>query len=261
MRFALNYLNGVDVTMSLVRENVASLYEQIAAQLRDEIARGVYEPSGKLPSEAALCLRFGVSRVTVRLAIGKLSDEGAVERKQGKGTFAAGKQLRHGLDHLRSFHESLRMQGLPAEMRLLSRDMVAAPAAMPALSGAQQQCLLLRRLHLVAGEPIAVGYNYLPPAVQAVSWERTEREPAYSILAQLTGMPVARADIAIRVGAADAEVAGWLGIEPGMPLLLMERTSYFADGQCCDWSVFYIRPERYAFVVSTAFVPGARPEA
>lgn len=36
---------------------------------------------------------FGVSRVTVRLAVGKLSDDGVVERKQGKGTFVAAKQV------------------------------------------------------------------------------------------------------------------------------------------------------------------------
>ena len=239
----------------LIRENIASLYEQIAAQLRAEIQQGRFEPTGKLPSEAALCERFGVSRVTVRLALGRLEEEGAVERKQGKGTYAAGKQLRHGLDHLRSFHESLLLQGLKAEMRLLSREVVAAPDDMNEMGDEHGRCLRLQRLHLVDGAPLAVGRSYLPARLGALSWERIEKQPAYALLQELTGQAVARADLAIKVGQADAALAQALEVEQGAPLLLMERTSYFADGTCCDRSQFYIRPERYEFVIRTSFAP------
>jgi GntR family transcriptional regulator len=243
--------------MSLVRENVASLYEQIASLLREEIGNGLYEPTGKLPSEADLCARFDVSRVTVRLALAKLDDEGVVERKQGKGTYAMGKQLRHGLDHLRSFHDSLVMQGLDPEMRLLSREIVEVPQHLrKLLGGRRRRCLLLQRLHLVDGEPIALGRSHLPAEVEKIDWETTERQPTYSILETLTGMRVARADLSIKVGKCDAELAAVLGLQIGMPLLLMERTSYFSNGACCDHSTFYIRPERYAFVMKTSFAQG-----
>jgi GntR family transcriptional regulator len=243
------------MTAHLIRENISSLYQQIAAQLRAEIHQGQFEPTGKLPSEAALCARFGVSRVTVRLALGRLEEEGAVERKQGKGTYAAGKQLRHGLDHLRSFHESLLMQGLKAEMRLLSRDIVAAPADTASVMGDEQgRCLQVQRLHLVDGTPLAVGRSYLPARL---TWERIEKQPAYALLLELTGQAVARADLAIKVGHADAALALALAVAEGAPLLLMERSSYFADGTCCDKSQFYIRPERYEFVIKTSFEPGA----
>ena len=48
-------------------------------------------------------------------------------------------------------------------------------------------------------------------------------------------------------------MADALDVEPGSVLLLMERSSYFADGRCCDVSLFYIRPERYAFVIKSSF--------
>lgn len=243
--------------MHLIRENIASLYEQIASLLSEEIRRGSFEPSGKLPSEAALCLRFGVSRVTVRLALARLEADGAVERKQGKGTYAAGKQLRHGLDHLRSFHESLLRQGLRAEMRLLSREIVDAPGGAPTLMGDEQgRCLRLERLHLVDGEPLAVGRSYLPLPMAEMEWERMQRQPAYALLRELTGQDVARADLAIKVGQADAALAKALQVERGAPLLVMARSSYFADGVCCDRSQFYIRPERYEFSLKTSFAAG-----
>ncbi|RSZ59840.1 GntR family transcriptional regulator [Massilia atriviolacea] len=243
--------------MPLSRDNAAPLQQQLADVLRHEIDAGAYEPSGKLPSEAALGARFGVSRVTVRLALARLAEAGVVERKQGKGTYAAGKQVRHGLDQLRSFHESLLAQGLRAEMRLLSQALVALPQAMAELAEAGQgQCLLLQRLHLVDGEPIALGRNYLPPGLAAMPAEKIARQPAYALLAELTGLPVARAELAIRLALADGAVAQALGVGEGSAVLLMERRSYFADGRCCDCSAFYIRPERYAFVLRTSFAPG-----
>jgi GntR family transcriptional regulator len=240
--------------MHLIRENIASLYEQIASLLGEEIKQGSFEPSGKLPSEAALCLRFGVSRVTVRLALARLEADGAVERKQGKGTYATGKQLRHGLDHLRSFHESLLLQGLRAEMRLLSREVVDAPGGALSVMGDQHgRCLLLERLHLVDGEPLAVGRSYLPASMAEADWEHTAQRPAYAMLRELTGQEVARADLAIKVGQADAALARALNLERGAPLLVMARSSYFADGVCCDRSHFYIRPERYEFSIKTTY--------
>jgi DNA-binding GntR family transcriptional regulator len=122
--------------------------------------------------------------------LARLEQEGTGARKQGKGTYAAGKQLRHGLDQLRSFHESLQQQGLQAEMRLLSREIVGAPGGALSVMGDEDgRCLRLLRLHLL----------------------------------------------------------------DGAPLLVMERSSYFAGGACCDRSQFYIRPECYEFVIKTSF--------
>lgn len=244
----------MSVATQLVRQNVTSLYEQIAVQLREEALSGAYEPSGKLPSEAELCARFKVSRITVRLALGKLADEGTVERKQGKGTYVSGKQVRHGLDALRSFHDSLVMQGLKPEMRLLSKEVVALPEHLRGRFGKKaSHCVALRRLHLVDGEPIAVGNSYLPKQVELLSWEETQSQPNYTILKGLDGRGVARADIAIRAQSADAELARVLKVQSGSPLLVMTRTSALPNGDCCDYSTFYIRPERYEFVASCTF--------
>jgi GntR family transcriptional regulator len=96
-------------------------------------------------------------------ARGGLEEEGAVERKQGKTTYVAGKRVRHGLDALRSFHDSLVPQGLKPEMRVLSLERVDVPAHLrSSFVGADKGCVLQRRLHFVDGRPIAVGASYLP---------------------------------------------------------------------------------------------------
>ncbi|EIK94619.1 GntR family transcriptional regulator [Pseudomonas sp. M47T1] len=243
--------------MSILRDSTTSLYEQIAQQLLEEIQRGAFEPSGKLPSEAELGQRFGVSRVTVRLAVGKLSDDGVVERKQGKGTFAAAKQVRHGLDALRSFHEALLLQGLKPTMRVIGQHLQPTPEGLRALFDGAELCLCVERLHYVDGEPIALGRSYLPAQLASVVWEEVEQQPIYWVLERVTGSPVARADMAIRAQEADKALATALGVKRGAALLVMERTSWFANDQCCDRTTFHIRPERYSFVLSGVFASKA----
>ena len=52
-----------------------------------EIADGRYDARGRLPSEAQLVRRFGVSRPTAARALRDLQTEGIVERRVGAGTF------------------------------------------------------------------------------------------------------------------------------------------------------------------------------
>lgn len=237
-----------------MRENPTSLYLQISSLLNEEISSGLYEPSGKLPSEAELVRRFGVSRITVRLALDKLVEEKIVERKQGKGTYVYNKQLRHGLDTLRSFHESLLVQGLKPEMRLLSHQLVDIPETVKvSFDTGMDKGLLIERLHLVDGQPIAFGKSYLPSEISAVSIGDIERQPSYKVIEAITGFQVVRADLAITAELADDRYAKLLEVSIGMPLLVMKRLSYLSNGRCCDHSVFHIRPEHYEFVLSSYF--------
>ncbi len=65
----------------------APKHSRISQELLAEIAAGKYAPSGRLPSEAQLVDRFGVSRPTVARALRDLQDQGLVERRVGSGSF------------------------------------------------------------------------------------------------------------------------------------------------------------------------------
>ena len=63
-------------------------HQAISRELLAEIAAGKYGPTGRLPSEAQLVRRFGVSRPTVARALRDLQEQGLVERRVGSGSFA-----------------------------------------------------------------------------------------------------------------------------------------------------------------------------
>lgn len=62
-------------------------YRRVAAELRGAIERGKYAPGGRLPSEATLARRYGVSRETARRALASLRAVGMVSVVHGKGWF------------------------------------------------------------------------------------------------------------------------------------------------------------------------------
>lgn len=68
------------------------------AELRTLIAEGRYAAGDRLPPERDLAATLGVSRSTIRDAIGRLTQDGTVEARQGSGTFVASVDLRHVFD-------------------------------------------------------------------------------------------------------------------------------------------------------------------
>lgn len=63
------------------------LYHQVSSVLRQRMISGDYEAGRKLPTEDELIAEFGVSKATVRQAVGELVASGLVSREQGGGTF------------------------------------------------------------------------------------------------------------------------------------------------------------------------------
>ena len=64
-----------------------SLTGRVVAELTAEIRAGALPAGSRLPTEAELMARFGVSRTVVREAVSRLRAAGLVEPQQGRGTF------------------------------------------------------------------------------------------------------------------------------------------------------------------------------
>jgi GntR family transcriptional regulator len=232
--------------MTVDRATAVSLYQQITDQLKAQIAGGAFAADGRLPAEREFMARFGVSRVTVRQAMAQLLRDGHVVRKQGKGTFVAGQKLRHELHSRRGFYDSLVRQGVQPKTRLLGFAAVGRDGG-----AGKEQGFLLRRLYTVDDTPIALVSAWLAPEAAAVSWQQASEHPIYGILESLLKLTVARASVRIRVQSADAEVGRALGLAKKSSVLVMERESFSADDRSLERSTFFIRPERYEFVLDT----------
>lgn len=130
----------------------ASLPVRIAQQILELIEGGTFVAGDKLPSEMELARRFGVSRPSVREALGALQFAGHVESVRGSGT------------RVTSARGSTTPAGVPVELtvaaaldlfeaRLLVEPQVAALAAQnPVVDKIDAAAELVEGMHLVVHE-------------------------------------------------------------------------------------------------------------
>ncbi|SER28239.1 GntR family transcriptional regulator, arabinose operon transcriptional repressor [Gracilibacillus ureilyticus] len=76
-------------------------YNIVKQAIKSQILDGTYQPHQKISSESELMKQFGVSRHTVRLAIGDLVNQGWLYREQGAGTFCADRSKEDNLQQVR----------------------------------------------------------------------------------------------------------------------------------------------------------------
>jgi len=73
-------------------------HSNVANQLKTELMSGSYEIGDKLQGENDLSERFGVSRQTIRQALGTLEREGLLERRHGSGTYVKAVRMPKAVD-------------------------------------------------------------------------------------------------------------------------------------------------------------------
>ena len=91
-------------TETIDKKSHLPAYAQLAGILKQRISDGTFQPGARLPSEAAIAERFGISAMTARKAMGLLAEEGLLSRVQGLGTFVRRLKFTHShfqLDELR----------------------------------------------------------------------------------------------------------------------------------------------------------------
>ncbi|HUN93582.1 MAG TPA: GntR family transcriptional regulator [Burkholderiaceae bacterium] len=208
----------------------APLYRQIRDLLVARLDAGEWKPGELIPSEIELAARFHVSQGTVRKAVDELAAENLLVRRQGKGTFVASHhEPRAQFRFLRLTPDVGDTE--PAQSRFLECQRVRPPVDIASRLGlaASESAVFIRRLLLMRGKPVVLDEIWLPGAqFKGLTADRLRayHGPLYGLFETEFGTHMIRADERLRAVAADAAAAGQLGVEPGAPLLLVERTSY-----------------------------------
>lgn len=229
-------------------------HEQVAAWLREQIASCVLAPDAQLPSEHALCARFGVSRVTVRHALGTLEAEGLIVRRQGLGSFVRRPPVPTGLVRLTSFAEDAARAGFAATSQVTHLGPEPADERIAHALGVAPGTPITRldRVRLADGLPVACDQTWLPPDVaDRVAGRDLAAETLFDALAAL-GLPVTGGHLRFDAVAAPRRVADALGLAPGTPAMRLSRTSVGPDGRVLFFQCRHYRADRVAFDLTLA---------
>jgi DNA-binding transcriptional regulator YhcF (GntR family) len=80
--------------IKVIREDALPLHEQVAAEIRREIAQGEVRPGQRLPPARDMAAVLDVHTNTVLRALRVLRDEGVLEFRRGRGVTVAGQPER-----------------------------------------------------------------------------------------------------------------------------------------------------------------------
>jgi len=227
------------------------LYQQIKTLLLQSLARGEWKPGESIPSELELAARYQVSQGTVRKAIDELAAENLLLRRQGKGTFVA---THHEAAVRFRFLRLTPDDGQPklSGSRILEcrRQKAAGDIAAQLGLHAGDGVINIRRLLAFDGHPTILDDIWLPGAVfRTLTAELLARYrgPMYSLFETEFGVSMVRADEKIRAVAALPDDAKLLEVEPGSPLLLVERVSHTYGDQPMEVRRGLCRTEQFHY--------------
>ncbi|HVA39094.1 MAG TPA: GntR family transcriptional regulator [Candidatus Binataceae bacterium] len=134
---------------------------QIARDLQFEIAGRAAGGDLRLPTEAELAKKYGVSLLTLRQAMGFLAEKGLIDRKRKLGTFVRADAI---IDKEILFLGSIRTvfaQQRSEKVRVLERRVVDTPPALIGPFGGERKVCKIVRLRYQRGRPTDLAINHL----------------------------------------------------------------------------------------------------
>ncbi len=219
-------------------------------QLKGELLRLIEGAAvgAVLPTERDLADRFAVSRTTVRQAIAELVVEGRLERTQGSGTYVSEPKVIQ-LRQLSSFTEDIggRRDDARSEVLDISRVPVDAETARALDVAVGTKVQRVERLRIVSDEPIAHEVAHLVGAYPRLAAELARRGSLYRTLNEAYGIELTDAEDAIETALASPGEAQLLGVDTGLPMLLIRRTAW-AGARPVEHTRSVFRGDRFRFV-------------
>lgn len=224
------------------------LYHQVASLLRQGIESGEWPEDQPLPSEHELAAAFGVSRITTKRALDELKALGLVRRQRGKGSFVVKNRREHPLTApLGELMAGLEVIARDTEVQVLEFQRVSAPPKLAELFSHHPGLLVrCQRLRLRHGKPFAHYLSYSAIDDRRFSRHALARRSRIELFREL-GLRICRVEQFLGAAAAEGEVAAGLELDPGAPLLTLERLSYGPDGRVFDWLFASYRPDRFRY--------------
>jgi GntR family transcriptional regulator len=227
------------------------LYEQIKILLTQSLIAGEWKPGEAIPSEMELAQRFRVSQGTVRKAIDALASEHILVRRQGKGTFVASHaepqyQYRF-LRVLPDTGEKLHPQNRLLDLR---RGRASAEVGRALQVKAGSPVHVIRRVLSFAGKSLILDEIILAAATfPALTVPKLEefRGSMYSFYESVYGLRMIRAEERLRAVAADPATAGLLEVDPGTPLLCVDRIAFTYGDRPVEWRRGLCRTDGYSY--------------
>jgi GntR family transcriptional regulator len=214
--------NGAELELS----SATPIYVQLIVHFRHQIETEKWRLHQIIPPLETLAAEFGVTRATVRQAVGFLQREGLLTSRRGRGTEVIGRPRETLWQPLPNSWSDLVEDSDSIEGNVLE---LARPGRLPDMPQIERGDLapryhVVRRLLRRAGVPYLVGISYVDRrVVDELGTGIFKTTSLYRAMDASRHFQAVRGDQLVTVGTADAELAFLLGIPLGAPIVNVSR--------------------------------------
>lgn len=235
---------------NIISVSPVPLYMQIKEILRTRILDGTYQAHQQMPSESDMTHAFGVSRITVRQALGDLQKEGLIFKIHGKGTYVAKPKAYQNVTRLQGFGEAMTPRGYETFARVLATREVPADQRVASRLALEVDTpvIEIKRLRYLNREPISLDVTYVPRVIgeRLIRSDLATRD-IFLILENEYGFALGHAELHIEAVLADDSLAHLFGVAEGAPVLRIERLTHTATGEPIDYEHLYYRGDAFQY--------------
>ncbi|WP_290512332.1 GntR family transcriptional regulator [Aeromicrobium sp.] len=234
-------------------------HARISAWLLDRIGVGKIHTDDKLPPEEELAASIGVSRMTLRQALGSLEAQGWIERKRGRsgGNFIREPKVAVDLSGLPGFTEQMRRANVRAGARIIRAGLVEASADITeALElGSRKDVFEVVRVRSARRQPLALEETYLPAHLFPGLLDRRLTGSLYGLMRQHYDLAPHHAQEWLEPEICSADHAELLGIEAGAAVMLVTRKASTVSGVPVEFAHDRYRSDRTRISLKTGLDP------
>jgi GntR family transcriptional regulator len=227
-------------------------YRMIYEDLITKLDKKIYDKGDMLPTEKELCEIYGTSRMTVSKVIQILQQEGRVNRIRGKGTFVIEPQVDKDILKLTSFSEDMmRIGKLPGARVLeyrMSFDVDDDTKEVLELDDSDF-VHIIKRVRTADNEAIALDIDRISSRVgDKFNVDKLEHS-LYNYFEEDLQIAIFHSDFTIKASSATKEIAKYLNIEVGDPVLYMKHITYTKKGMPFEFCQTYYRADKYSLSI------------
>jgi GntR family transcriptional regulator len=213
--------------------NGTPIYAQLIMHFRHRIQTGVWQLGQTIPALSELATENGVTRATVRQAVGFLHREGLLSSRRGRGTEVIGVPRTNLWQQLPDDWEELlrSADNIAGDSLDLARPMRLPEAPQTDKGNLAPGYHVVRRLLKRDGIPYLVGTSYIDRRIIAeVGESALQRGSVYRAMEASRKFRPARGDQQLTLGMADAELAFLLEIPLNAAVVNVLRWVFDAEG-------------------------------
>lgn len=220
--------------------NTGTRLHLVKEYLLNYITQNKLKRNDQLPSEASIAKTLGVSRNTLREAYISLESEGIIVRRHGIGTFVAHSPvIRDSLNEFSPFAQIIQDGGYTPNFRTLSMGFEHAAQDVYDVfdTSSTEKLRCIKRIVLADQQPVIYVDDYIAPAVEAAAldWSAFDGNMV-RFLAGALHTPLHQIQSFIRAAALNSEIAQYLVLAEGSPILNVRSTIFTVDNKPVNYS-------------------------